>query len=141
MVFQGPNEALNMSKPKAKSKSSATRSKRPAKDQAPTEINPSFVPVVKAFARDRRVVCDKGWGAGNTVLKVKEKIFAMTVSGNLVIKISKARAAELVGNRTGTYFDPRKNGRVMKEWVVIEADAAAWIELAREAHAFVAGLR
>src|SRR5262249_12344444 len=116
-----------------------TKAKRPARDQPTTEIDPSFVPVVEAFAKDRQVECGKGWGAGNTVLKVKGKIFAMTVGGNLVIKISKARAGELVGDKTGTYFDPRKNGRLMKEWVVVAPENANWIELAQDAHRFVSG--
>jgi hypothetical protein len=132
-----------MAKPRSTSKPPKTKAKakakKPAKDEAPTEIDPSFVPVVEAFAKDRQVVCGKGWGAGNTVLKVKGKIFAMTVSGNLVIKVSNPRAAELVGGKTGIYFDPRKDGRLMKEWVVVESGQANWIDLAREAHRFVAG--
>jgi hypothetical protein len=115
------------------------KARKPASDQAPTDIDPNFARVVEAFAKDRQVVCGKGWGAGNTVLKVKGKIFAMTVSGNLVIKISKARAAELVGEKAGTYFDPRKDGRLMKEWAVIEPGQANWLELAREAHRFIGG--
>jgi hypothetical protein len=115
--------------------------KRPAAEQAPVEIDPSFLPVVAAFAKDRQVVCGKGWGGGNTVLKVNGKIFAMTVGANLVIKVSKQRAAELVSSGTGTYFDPRHDGRLMKEWVVIEAGKANWIEIAHEAHCFVGGAK
>jgi hypothetical protein len=89
--------------------------------------------VVKAFAKQARVVCEKGWGAGNTVLKVNGKIFAMTVGGNLVVKIPKDRAAELVSDGVGSYSDPRKDGKLMKEWVAVEVGAAKWIELAREA--------
>jgi hypothetical protein len=118
-----------VAKPKSKSKPSA---------KAPTEIDPAFVPVVDAFAKDRQVECGKGWGAGNTVLKVVGKIFAMTVGGKLVIKISKDRAAELVNDRTGSYFDPRHDGRLMKEWVVVEPRRANWIALAQEARRFVA---
>jgi hypothetical protein len=129
-----------VAKPKRKSKpSKKPGARKPTKDQPPTEINPNFAPVVDAFAKDRQVVCGKGWGAGNTVLKVKGKIFAMTVSGNLVVKISKARAAELVNGKAGTYFDPRHDGRLMKEWVVIEPGKTNWIELAREAHSLVGG--
>ena len=120
-------------------RSKKTASTKLAKGPEPTELDPKFQPVVKAFAYERHVVCAKGWGEGNTVLKVKGKIFAMTVSGSLVVKISKARAAELVGAKAGIYFDPRKDGRPMKEWVVVEAGKANWIELAREAHRFVGG--
>jgi hypothetical protein len=125
---------------KAPRKAAAKKpAKRPGENQPPTESDSSFLPVVKAFANDRQVVCDKGWGAGNTVLKVKRKIFAMTVGGDLVVKISKQRAAELVNDGAGAYFDPRHDGRLMKEWVVIEAGKANWIDLAHEAHRFVSG--
>jgi len=131
-----------MAKPKSGSKPARkTKAKKPAHDQPPTEIDPLFAPVVEAFAKDRYVECGKGWGVGNTVLKAKGKIFAMTVGGNLVIKISKDRAAELVGDKTGTYFDPRKDGRLMKEWVVVKAGKANWIELAQEARRFQGKLR
>jgi hypothetical protein len=128
-----------MAKPRSKSKPSKTKEKRSAKEQPPTEIDPNFAPVVEAFAKDRHVVCSKGWGGGNTVLKVKGKIFAMTVSADLVIKISRVRAAELVHEKIGTYFEPRHDGRLMKEWVVIQAGKANWIELAHEAYRFVGG--
>jgi hypothetical protein len=118
------------------------RATRPAKRSAPpTEIDPHFAPVVKAFARARQVVCDQGWGAGNTVLKVKGKIFAMTVGGDLVVKVSRPRAAELVSGGAGTYFEPRHDGKLMKEWVVVEAGKTSWIDLAREAYGFVGGAK
>jgi hypothetical protein len=129
-----------VAKPKSKSKpSKKSGAKKPTKDQPPTEIDPRFVPVVETFANDRQVICGAGWGAGNTVLKVKGKIFAMTIKGDLVVKLSKARAAELVGDKAGIYFDPRHDGRLMKEWVVVESGKANWIDLAKEAHRFVSG--
>jgi hypothetical protein len=126
-----------------KPKRSLKGAKKPAEgasgDNPPVAIAAALLPIVKAFAKDRQVVVDKGWGAGNTVLKVKGKIFAMTISRDLVVKISKSRAAELVGDGTGTYFDPRHDGRLMKEWIVVEPAKASWLELAREAHQFVRG--
>jgi hypothetical protein len=123
---------------KAPTKKAATKK---ANDGTPVEIDPNFRPVVAAFAREPQVVADKGWGAGNTVLKVKGKIFAMTMKGDLVAKLPKARAAELVADGTGVYFDPRRDGRLMKEWVVVRAGRASWIELAREAHRFVSAAK
>ncbi len=131
-----------MNKPKSGSKparkaGTKKAAKKPAKTQAAAAIDPSFVPVVEAFARNRQVVAGSGWGAGNTVLKVKGKIFAMVIRGELVVKVSKARAAELVDDGTGGYFDPRRDGRLMKEWVVVAPGRADWISLAKEAHRFV----
>ena len=102
-------------------------------------VDAAFAPVVAAFARNRQVVVARGWGAGNTVLKVKGKIFAMSHGGELVVKIDTARAAELVGAKQATFFDPRRDGRLMKEWVVVEPRKLDWVELAREAHRFVGG--
>lgn len=100
-------------------------------------IPAGFAPVVAAFARNKAVSLEKGWGAGNLVLKVEKKIFAMTIKAGLVAKLPKARVAELVEDGAGKPFDPRKNGKVMKEWIVVPPKAADWVELAREAFAFV----
>jgi len=81
---------------------------------------------------------EKGWGSASVALKVRGKIFAMTIGKDLVLKLPKARVDELVGDGAGTRFDPRKDGRVMNEWAVVPPGGAAWLKLAREAHRFVA---
>ena len=98
-------------------------------------IDPSFAPVVDAFAKDRRVTYG-GKGFGSTALKVDGKIFAMMSSkGKFVVKLPKDRVDELVGLRRGEYFDPG-HGRLMKEWLAMDGGAGSWVELAREAHRF-----
>jgi proline racemase len=91
--------------------------------------------IVAAFTRRRGVIVEPGWGAGNVVLKLGAKIFAIVGEDRLVVKLPKARVDELVAAKSGMRFDPRKNGRVMKEWLVVgpRADGPA---LAKEAHAF-----
>ena len=79
-----------------------------------------------------------GRSFGSNGLKVEGRIFAMGVRGNLVVKLPKARVAALVEAGHGEAFDPG-HGRKMKEWVVIEGDQPSWLELAREAYAFVKG--
>jgi len=111
----------------------ASRTKAVADPQIPA----AFAPVVAAFAKNKAVSLEKGWGAGNLVLKVQKKIFAMTIKSDLVAKLPKARVAELVDEGAGKPFDPRKNGKVMKEWIVVPPEAADWVALAREAFAFV----
>ncbi|HVA92149.1 MAG TPA: hypothetical protein VNL71_20175 [Chloroflexota bacterium] len=45
----------------------------------------------------------------------------------------------LIAAGQGERFDPRRDGRLMKEWIVIElASREEWLPLAREAMEFVA---
>ena len=69
-------------------------------------------------------------------LKVNGKIFAMYGRGKFVAKLSKPRVDELVSSGIGDRFNPG-NGRLMKEWIAIPEHSDHWIELAREAYAFV----
>ena len=108
-----------------------------AKEQGAVEVDPHFAPVVDALAAGRQVTREKLKGFGSGALKVKGKIFAMMSSkGKFVVKLPKKRVDELVSEGTGKRFDPG-HGRLMKEWIEVEAGHANWVELAREACAFV----
>ena len=49
---------------------------------------------------------------------------------------------ELVASGDGERFDPRKNGRLMKEWLVLDpASQIDWLALAWEALAYVSAER
>jgi hypothetical protein len=103
---------------------------------APT-LEPRFVPVVAAFARDRAVSRGTGTGFGSRALKVNGKIFAMMSSkGQFVVKLPKERVGELVISGGGECFDPG-HGRQMKEWLAVRAGKANWVQLAEEAYRFV----
>jgi len=104
----------------------------------PVEVPPSFAPVVAAFSEDRRVRCEKGWGSSNVVLKVNGKIFVMLGKSQLIAKLLRARVDELV-SKGEARFDPRGDGRLMNEWVVVGVGREDGIGLAREAHDFVRG--
>jgi hypothetical protein len=99
----------------------------------------SFEPLVAAFSGERAVTVEKGWGSGNVVLKVRGKIFAMLMRAELVVKLPRRRVDQLVESAAGTRFDPRRDGRAMKEWVVVPPGGADWLELAAEALRFVGG--
>jgi TfoX/Sxy family transcriptional regulator of competence genes len=94
-----------------------------------------FPAVAEAFAGDPGVATGRMFGS--TGLKVGGKVFAMSVKGDLVVKLPKERVDELVAAGTGSPFDPG-HGRLMKEWVSVSPrQADAWLALAREAKGFV----
>jgi hypothetical protein len=105
----------------------------------PPEIDPLFAPVAAAFADDREVGLGRMFSS-RSVLNVRGKIFAMFVKGKFVAKLPKERVDGLVASGAGEYFDPG-HGRLMKEWVAVADARPRWVELAREAHAFVGGGR
>jgi hypothetical protein len=117
----------------AGSRTSKTRPKRPAATGG--EVDPLFAPVADAFAGDREVGLGRMFSS-SSVLNVRGKIFAMLARGKFVAKLPKARVDELVASGAGTHFDPG-HGRLMKEWIALEGRRSEWVELAKEAHAFV----
>lgn len=101
----------------------------------PSGLDPSFLPVVAAFAHDRSVVRKRAFSVENA-LTVNGKIFAMLAKGQFVAKLPRGRVDELVRDGVGERFDPG-HGRLMKEWIAVRGGQAIWIALAREAHRFV----
>jgi hypothetical protein len=81
----------------------------------------------------------RGTGFGATPgLRVGGKIFAMLVRGDLVVKLPRTRVDALVDAGAAERFDPRHDGRLMKEWAVVPPDSGQdWEALAAEALAFV----
>jgi hypothetical protein len=111
-------------------------SNRSASKRETSNLNPRFMSVARAFARDRQVSRGEGKGFGSGALKLKGKIFAMMSSkGQFVVKLPKNRVAELVRGGQGQNFDTG-GGRIMKEWVVIKDPDANWNEFAKEAYQF-----
>jgi len=103
-----------------------------------------YAAVVKALAGKEGVTHSEPDGSkrgfGANALKVNKKIFAMLASDDrFVVKLPRARVDALVAGGHGDRFDPRRNGRVMKEWLVVgEGREARWLPLAKEAMEFVA---
>ncbi|MCX5042207.1 TfoX/Sxy family protein [Aldersonia sp. NBC_00410] len=80
-----------------------------------------------------------GRSFGASAIKVDRKIFAMLADGRLVVKLPKSRVDELVAAAHGNRFDANK-GKPMKEWLRLAPESSLdWLELAREAYAFVRG--
>ena len=57
-------------------------------------------------------------------------------SGDVVVKLPKVRVDELIASGAGERFAPGPD-RVMKEWLVFAGRTTHWVDLAREACAFV----
>ena len=78
----------------------------------------------------------KGFGSSGQ-LKVKGRIFAMLVRGELVLKLPRDRVDQLIGEGHGTHFDAGK-GKPMREWFVLSPTSSKrWQPLAEEALVFV----
>lgn len=100
-----------------------------------------YVALVEEFLGEQDVE-QSGKGFGSDALKVRGKIFAMLSQGRLVVKLPRQRVDALVASGDGERFDPRHDGRLMKEWLALAPSSQVeWLSLAREARAFVAATR
>jgi hypothetical protein len=77
--------------------------KAPAKKNT-GDLDPSFMPVVAAFADDPYVSREKMFGSGS-VLSVKGKVFAMLSRARIARRVGSARAAKVESS------NPILNGR------------------------------
>ena len=83
---------------------------------------------------------EEGTLMGFPCLRVDGDFFATCEhrSGDLIVKLDRARVAELIEEGLAAPFAPA--GRVFKEWArVAERDEPRWRGLLEEAHAFVRG--
>ena len=100
-----------------------------------------YVALVEEFLGEQDVE-QSGKGFGSDALKVRGKIFAMLSQGRLVVKLPRQRVDALVASGDGERFDPRHDGRLMKEWLALAPTSQVeWLSLALEARAFVAATR
>jgi len=78
-----------------------------------------YAALVEEFLGDKDVE-QSGRGFGSDALKVRGKIFAVLSSqGRFVVKLPRQRVDALVASGDGERFDPRRDGRVMKEWLAL----------------------
>jgi hypothetical protein len=113
----------------------ASRSNPPTSSSLAEEKAPPLAPPPLGGARYRRSERG-GQGFGSRALKINNRIFAMLVGGRLVVKLPRARVAELIETGRGQPFDAGK-GRPMKEWVALTGDEAECRALVVQAQAFV----
>ena len=112
-------------------------------NDAPNSPEERFEALVEEFISDSNVTLPDGPQPknrfGSSALRIHNKIFAMLTGGRLVVKLPKARVDALIASGDGERFDPRHDGRLMKEWFSLAPTSEqAWLPLAREALDFVA---
>lgn len=89
--------------------------------------------VERLLGEDERITLKHAFSSPG--LRFDDKIFAMDVKGELVVKLAEGRCAELAGDGRARPF--RTGGREMREWVVIGAEREfEWDALADEALAY-----
>ena len=105
-----------------------------------SDVETRFAKIAGALEGEDGVTLGSGKrGFGSDALQVDGRVFAMVSHDRFVVKLPRERVAELIASGDGLAFDAGK-GRPMKEWVVLtERVARRWLNLAREARAFVAG--
>lgn len=93
-------------------------------------------PIAEAELARRGIKGGTGFGRSEG-LRVSNKIYAMLVNGELVVRVPKPRVDELVDAGIGRRFEPSP-GRIMKEWLSLPPTASRrWRGLVAEARAFV----
>lgn len=93
-------------------------------------------PIAQAELATRGVKGGTGFGRSEG-LRISNKIYAMLVHGELVVRVPKPRVDELVDAGIGRRFEPSP-GRVMKEWLSLPPAAyRRWKPLVAEARTFV----
>jgi hypothetical protein len=111
---------------------------RTAKLLAALGADPKLAPVVREFEKTQ--AAGTGRKFGSNALKANGKLFALFTQGTLVVKLPNDRVDALVADGVGKHFDPG-HGRLMKGWLTVVSPRASWVELAREAYAFVSGTK
>jgi hypothetical protein len=132
-------KAKTKTKTSSKAKpSKASKASKPSKKTArkpAAEVPPILAPVAEALA-DVRGVSRRRMFSSENAFSVNGKIFAMLTRGTFVVKLPKERVDDLVEAGKGKRFDPG-SGRLMKEWIAVEAGDLPWVALAKEAHSYV----
>jgi hypothetical protein len=102
-------------------------------------LNERYATIAEALAANQGVTRAEGKMHAVSHLRVDNKLFAMLVNENLVVRLPKTRAEALIASGNGLHFDPGF-GRIMSGWVSVSPDAEEdWMSLSREALEYVGG--
>lgn len=75
----------------------------------------------------------EGQMMGMPALKFASKMFGGLFEDDLVLKLGRDRAAELISSGRASAFDPSGRDRPMKDWARLPEPSTDWLHLAREA--------
>ena len=97
-----------------------------------------FAGLVTVYMEKPRVTLEQAFH--NEVLKVDNKVFAMVVRGQLVVKVPAQQCADMIVARRAVAFEPSP-GRRMREWIAVDpvdpGSANDWGQLAEDAYRYV----
>jgi len=108
-----------------------------------TDKEQRYSAIVKTLLKNPEVTRSKKKGFGSSALWTNGKIFVTLSSrGEFVVRLPKTRVDEFVNSGSGKRWDPRGDGRLMKEWLAMDVkDVDNWLPTAREAIKFVRAKR
>ena len=101
-----------------------------------TESEEKYTKLVRALAKNPRVIQSLGRkGFGRNGVFFNGKLFAfLSYRKQLVLRLEPELVKDLVATGDGMYWDPRRDGRVFKHWVVLKPSSKRdWLVLARQA--------
>ena len=104
----------------------------------PSNVSTPFASILQKMLKEQGITQTKMFGIPG--IKTGGKMFAMSVKGELIVKLPKGRVdALLASNKGKPFYHLFDKSRVMKEWVAIgQKNKHNWIKLAQEAKDFVA---
>ena len=103
----------------------------------PLNADTPWASIAQKMLKHREVTHAKMFGVPG--IKTGGKMFAMSVKGELIVKLPKGRVDSLLASNKGKqFYHLFDKDRVMKEWVAIgQKNKRDWTKLAREAKDFV----
>jgi len=102
-----------------------------------TDAVSTYADIVERLSAEPGVWHSDRKGFGRNGLKINDRMFALLIGEDLLLKLPRSRVDWLIASGDGKPFDPTHGG-VMKEWVLARPSGAVpWLDLAREAMAFV----
>src|SRR5215472_3308617 len=99
------------------------------------ESRSTYALIAKTLLKNPKVSQSQKKGFGSTALWANGRIFVtLSAKGEFVAKLPRERVKQLVESGEGKLWDPRGNGRVMKEWTVFDtADRPKLLSIAKQA--------
>ena len=99
--------------------------------------DPRFLPVIAALEGVPGFSLMESNSGATRGLMLDGRSFGMSSHGRLILRLTEARATELIAADVGAQFYPSP-GRPLKGWIEVTRPDADWVALAQEAHQIAA---